>query len=583
MGVLGINAYAHNAAAVVYDREGTVGAEQERFDHKRRSGAFPIDVLRDVILPITDRNAIKAVAFPWKPLRFLRTYLRLCCNDLPRSLSLIHPRACPHLNVASGVRFLRLRSELARALGVFRAPVRFVEHHLAHASNAFFSSDFDRALVLVADGFGDTCSLSLYLGEKDGLSLIARNSLLDSLGILYACVTQHLGFRTLHDEGKVMALSAYGDDSLEREFARIVQCLPGGRYRFDVSYLNYNSSGERRPFSEKFERAFGPARAPGEPLGARHYNLAKALQRTVERVIVHVVRYAAGAHRVDRLCFSGGVALNCVLNGRLVSDTGLRSIFVPPAPDDSGAALGAAQAVAHLELGWPRYTLDSAALGPEYTVGRIGAALRGEQCEISEPPDAAEKVAELLAKGCVVGWFQGRMEYGPRALGQRSILADPRRRDIQQVLNGMKRREAFRPFALAILSEHVHEVVRPALPSPYMGFAGVVRREMRASIPGAVHVDGSVRFQTVEPAAGSLRLRAVVEAFYRRTGIPCVVNTSLNCQMPIAATPEDALACFHAAGLDAICLGPYLVQRGPERPRHDESSALAATARAVPR
>jgi carbamoyltransferase len=559
--ILALNAYAHNAAAALYDGEHVLAAEQERFDGVRKSGAFPADVIRHVLLPAADAREIDLVAYPWKPRRFAATYLKVFCNDLPRSLELVHPRCSPHLNVRSGLSvLLRLRTDLRRALGGRLPRIRFVEHHLAHAANAFFSSDFDRALILVADAFGDICSLSLFIGEGQRISKVYENQFLDSLGILYSSVTKHLGFRTLYDEGKVMALAGYGEDSLVEEFGRIVRLLPDGQYRLDFSYLNFHHSGEWRPFSRKFERIFGPPCANGEPLTPMHYNLAQALQRTVEDTILHVVRAARGRHGIDRLCFAGGLALNCLVNGRIVREAGLRAVFVPPAPDDSGAVLGAAQAVLHLELGRPRRPVHSAALGPEYTTDRMRAAVPVGRYAVSEPPDVAAKAAELVAEGRIVGWFQGRMEFGPRALGQRSILGDPRRADLQERLNRMKRREAFRPFAPAVLSEHASALLRHAAPSPYMSFATAVEPRLRADIPGALHIDGTARFQTIERVDPS-PLRPVVEAFYRATGIPCVVNTSLNCQSPIAATPEDAMACFERADLDAAFLGPYLVRR----------------------
>src|SRR5207247_2068295 len=290
------------------------------------------------------------------------------------------------------------------------------------------SSDFDRALILVADAFGDICSLSLFIGEGQRIRKVYENHFLDSLGILYSSVTKHLGFRTLYDEGKVMALAGYGDDSSVEEF--------------------------------------------------------------------------------------GGLALNCLLSGRIVREAGLCAVFVPPAPDDSGAVLGAAQAVLHVDLGRPRRPIHSAALGPEYTTDRIRAALPVGRYAVFEPTDVAAKAAELIAGGCIVGWFQGRMEFGPRALGQRSILGDPRRADLHERLNRMKRREAFRPFAPAVLAEHAGTLLRHVTRSPFMSFATVVEPRLRASIPGALHIDGTARFQTLECGDPS-PIRRVVEAFHR--------------------------------------------------------------------
>lgn len=573
MAVLALNAYAHNAAVALYDGRRPLAAEQERFDGVKKSGAFPHEALRQLVLPAISPADVTCIAYPWKPSRFTATYLKLFCNDLPRSLELIDPRCSPRLNILSGLKVLfRLRSQLRRALGTRLPPVHFVEHHLAHAANAFYSSSFERALIVVADAFGDICSLSVFVGEGGQLRKVHENRFLDSLGMLYACVTQYLGYRTLLDEGKVMALAGFGDDSLEPAFRRIVRLLPGGEYVFDFSYLNFNRSGERRPFTEKFERTFGPPRRPGEPLSPAHYNVARALQRTTEETILHVVRGARARYKIDWLCVAGGVALNCLANGRIVREAGFRSLFVPPAPDDSGAVLGAAQAVAHMTLAMPRNgPLEAADLGPEYTAARMRATLTRSAYTVSEPPDVAEAAAELIDAGHVVGWFQGRMEFGPRALGYRSILADPRRAELQGRLNALKGREHFRPFGPAVLRERCAELFEGVDASPYMSIAALVRPVARTRIPAAVHVDGTARVQTLEADRGG-PLRAVVEAFHRRTGVPCVVNTSLNCHSPIAATPEDALACFERAGLDELVLGPYLVRRPSRKQRGGHGS-----------
>jgi carbamoyltransferase len=277
--------------------------------------------------------------------------------------------------------------------------------------------------------------------------------------------------------------------------------------------------------------------------------------------MLHVLRGARERYGIDRLCIAGGVALNCLANGRVARESGFDAIFVPPAPDDSGAVLGAAQAVAHMTLGIPRNGgLERADLGPEYTQARIRAALSATPYGVSQPHDLADAAAQLIDAGQIVGWFQGRMEFGPRALGYRSILADPRRPDLQEKLNALKHRESFRPFAPAVLAEHCDELFDGASPSPFMSIAARARAGACERIPAAVHVDGTARIQTLGTNDGG-PLRAVVEAFYRRTGVPCVINTSLNCATPIAATPEDALACFERAQLDALFIGPYLVTR----------------------
>jgi carbamoyltransferase len=566
MNIVGLAAYAHNAAAALYDGTRVVAAEQERFDGVRKSGAFPGAVFQEVILRHIDPREIDLLAYPWSPKRFLPTYCKIFLNDPPHSLALIDPRCSPRLNVFSGIRTLtRLRSDIRRVLGRRPPPVRFVEHHLSHAANAYFSSPFDRALVLVADAFGDVCSLSIFVGEGSHLRKVYENNFLDSLGMLYSCVTRHLGYPTLMGEGRVMALAGLGDESLVANFKEIVKLLPNGEYRFDFSYLNFHRDGERAPFAKKFHQLFGPPRGEQEPITPKHCSLARALQRTVEDTLAHVVRETLERFKLDRLCFAGGLALNCLANGRLLRETPAREIFVPSAPDDAGAVLGAAQAVAHLQLGMPRERgIDCGDLGPGYPPQRVKEALRHLPYQVSEPANVAEEVAGLIASNRIVAWFQGRMEFGPRALGYRSILADPRQPEVRTRLNRHKGREQFRPYGAAVLAEYRGSYFDGRNPSPFMSFADPTVHRTRSSIPGVTHADGTTRVQTLEPGTQN-PLRPVIEAFFRRTGVPCVVNTSLNRQSPIAATPEDAVGCFINADLDALAIGPYLVHRRDSR------------------
>ncbi len=571
MAVLGINAYAHDASvALVEGGRALVALEEERFDRVPKSASFPsrcLEVLRERLDLVAAE--VEAIAFPWERLRLMGTVAGLVLGDMPPRPGLLLPSANPHMHFGTALRFLGVGRALRRALGEgLRAPLLEIEHHRAHAASAYYHAPFDSAAILVMDGFGDRCSTSLHHGRGAEIRTLERNRLLDSLGILYAVVTRHLGFRTVHDEGRTMALAALGSDALVPAFRELVELRPGGRYRLDRSFFGFHRAGERRPVSPRFERRFGPARRPEDPLLPRHLDLARALQRTLEAVVLHVARELRRRTGEKRLCLGGGVALNCVANTLLAEAAGFDEVFVPPAPGDSGLALGAALLAEASLRGGRRPEPPDAFLGPAYRSGELAAALRGARLHHRRcrRPEAA--AARALARGRVVAWFQGRAETGPRALGHRSLLADPRDPGAADRLNlRIKRREPWRPFAPAVLEEHAAGWFAAPRPSPFMSFAVPVRAEVRARIPAVVAADGSARLQTVGDSPGCLR--KLLEAFHRETGLPLVLNTSFNVREPTVCTPADAIRTFAESEIDLLFLGPYVAWRagfGPEPP-----------------
>ena len=435
-----------------------------------------------------------------------------------------------------------------------------VAHHDAHAACAFFSSDFDDALVLVADAFGDECSISAYVGRDGTVEQVYRNRLVASLGVLYSCVTLYLGYKTVLDEGKVMALASYGTDAYVDEFRRIVELRDDGTVDLDWSWINFHRAGEIRPFTKRFEEAFGPPRKPDEPLEQRHKDLAFALQRRTEDALLHLARSLREKHGARNLAFAGGVAMNCVSAGRMARECGFDATFVPANPDDGGTPLGAAMWHAHCTLARPRgQSVPSAAVGLAFDEARVSSALGGREHVVVDDP--AEEAAALLAAGRTVGWFQGRMEIGPRALGNRSLLADPRDPGMQDHLNAnVKHREPYRPYAPSVLDEAVAEWYPDSPYSPFMSFTSRVAPEHAEEVPAVTHVDGTARVQSVREDVAPDYHR-LISAFARRTGVPLVLNTSLNDREPICATPEDALRCFDGTQLDALLMGDRLVLR----------------------
>ena len=430
----------------------------------------------------------------------------------------------------------------------------------------FFASPFEEALVLVMDGYGDDASSSAYVGRGNRLERHWSTGIFNSLGLVYTFVTQHLGFAGFGDEGKVMALAAFGEDTYVERFRDVVRPTPDGGYAVDMSYFDYDAFGQLRPMRRKFVEAFGEARARHEPITDQHRDLAFALQAVSEEIILHIVRAQLGKFPQRDLVMTGGVALNCVANGKILEHTDVRRIWVPPCASDTGAPLGSALWHYHQTLGQPRkFELTHPFYGRAYSDDQVQRALQAAGLRYQRLEEGAllRRVAQDLADGRIVGWFQGRFEMGPRALGNRSILADPRRAEMRDILNAkVKKREGFRPFAPAVLVERSAEYFEISQPDPFMTLAPRVRVDKLSVIPAAVHVDGTGRIQTVERSANP-RYWGLIEAFGRLTGVPVLLNTSFNRKEPIVARPEDAIACYLEGGMDVLVLGDfYTTDRG---------------------
>ncbi len=567
--VLGLNAYSHDAGvALVVDGRLVFAAEEERYDRVKHSAAFPRQAIAAALaFAGVGTSDIDRVAFCWrKDMARLRKALYVL-GRLPFSLPFLTERPDglpPRLSYLRSI--ARLPHDLAGA-GI-AAPVAYVEHHFAHAVQAHRFGPADEAAIVTADGMGEWTATATWRAGREGLARVAERTYPQSLGKVYAAVTQHLGFRPDADEGKTMGLAPYGRPALVGAFREIVRPDPLSLYRIDLTAFDY-PRGRTTMAGVPFARRFGPAREPEGPLESCHEDLAHAAQTVLEEALLEVARTLArrsapqggeGGH----LGLAGGLFLNCALNGRLAREAGFDSLFVFPAAGDAGAAAGAAAWVAGME----RTELKDALFGDAFDSQAIGAALEGRPARtVADAPAAA---ARAIADGKVVGWFQGRMEFGPRALGARSILADPRDPEIKDRLNRtVKFREAFRPFAPAVLEEAAPEWFLSPRPSPFMLLVFPVRPERRATIPGVVHVDGTARVQTVAQGAGPFR--RLIEAFAARTGVPVVLNTSLNVRgEPIVRTPQEALTCFDRSGIDVLVMGDRLLEkrgpRGPETP-----------------
>ncbi|MBZ5696702.1 MAG: carbamoyltransferase [Acidobacteriia bacterium] len=582
--ILGINAYhANAAAAIVVDGRLVAAVEEERLNRVKYAAGLPVRAIQFCLEQAGVKLAqVDHIAIPRDPWARLGTKLRYAMR-MPRF-------ALDRVRVMR--RFAGIREELAAAFEIapedIRAQFHRIEHHTAHLASAFFVSPFDRAAALSADGLGDFASFMCASGEGPKMRVLGEVAFPHSLGMYYTALTQYLGFWKFGDEYKVMGLAAYGQPDYLDEFRRIVRPHGPFSFRLGLDYFAHQSQGpemswreaDRTPvlgrlFSPYLEKRLGAARKAEEPLAARHYNLAASMQAALEEVLIACWNGLAKRSGQKALCLAGGVAFNCVANGKIFDATPFEKVFVQPAAGDAGLSIGAAFAVNHGVLGRPReFTMNHAYWGPQSSASEIrrvvdqaGAVDDTEIAELAEPA-LLQTTARHIAGGKIVGWFQGAAEWGPRALGNRSILADPRRPEMKDILNRrIKHRETFRPFAPSILEEATGEFFEKTHPSPFMTFAYPVRPEKRAVIPAPTHVDGTARLQTVTREANPLYwklLRAVGDL----TGVPVVLNTSFNDNEPIVCRPEEALDCFRRTQMDVLILGNFILEK--------KSSAAAA-------
>ncbi len=569
MRILGLVACTHDSGlALLADGVPELVLEEERFNRDKHTKAFPRLALQAALgAELSGLADVDVITTPWDVAKLRRSFASAVLGRLPGSLSLILERShTPQDNEIVLLNWALARKLRRLARRLLRPPIVNVGHHDAHAAS-FFVSPFEEAAVLVMDGFGDDAATSVYTGRGNRLERRWHTGIFNSLGMVYTFVTEYLGFGGFSDEGKVMALAACGGPSYVPRFRDCIRLLPEGRYALNMDYFSFDTFGQLRPFKRGFYDVFGPPRGKGEPLTDRHRDIAHALQAVTEDVVLHIVRELSRTTPSRQLVFSGGVALNCVANARILEDTDMQSVWVPPCASDTGAPLGSALWHYHQTLGHPRgFEMRHAFFGLEYDDARILGALRAAGLAHEHLDDATllRRVARDLADGKVVGWFQGRFEMGPRALGNRSILADPRRVEIKDVINRkIKHREPFRPFAPAVLLERAAEFFHVAQPDPFMTLAPRVREDKRHLIPAAVHVDGTGRIQTVERAANP-RYHGLIAAFAALTGVPVLLNTSFNQQEPIVASPEEAISCYLRTGMDVLVLGGFYTSEGKE-------------------
>jgi carbamoyltransferase len=559
--VLGIN-FSNDAAAALVSEEGVLAAvTEERYARVKHHAGWPAASIRFCLqhagLTLGD---LDAVAFAWNPAVYMDTPLRRhqSWRHQTEYLAAVPNQLLPMLSGMGDVTHLEERLHFAGRHKPLR--IVFVTHHLAHAASAFYVSPFEESAILTYDGYGERTSTLLLHGRGVELEELSRVEFPHSLGSLYAAITQHLGFRVNSGEGKVMGLASYGEPRFLPELQKMVRLLPRGRFEIDLSYFSYYLERPRR-YTKKLLDALGPEREPESEIDARHKDIAASLQAMLEAALDHLLAHLATETRSRNLCMAGGVSLNCVANGRCFFRSAFRDLYIQPAAGDNGAALGAALYVLHKLEGAPRrFVLRHDCLGPENSDEEIARELQIRDVAAERVRDVARTGAALLAKGFILGWHQGRAEFGPRALGARSILADPRLADMKDVLNArVKFREYFRPFAPSVLAERVGDFFSPSFPSPFMLLCHDVLPEKREVVPAITHVDGTARIHSVERDVSPLYY-ALIEEFGRLTGVPMVLDTSFNIRgEPIVNSVKESLQCFLTTDMDFLLIGSFLL------------------------
>jgi carbamoyltransferase len=574
MYILGINAYHADASACIYHNDQLIAAsEEERFRRIKHWAGFPTAAIdfclqeAGISIQQVDYIAISRdpkANFGKKVFTALKNRLSVA-NILNRATNLkkaahITEEICTHFKIDKRI---------------LKAQIINVEHHRSHLASAFFASDFEEAALLSIDGFGDYSSTMIGIGKGNQIEVLDTVSYPHSAGVFYTTFTQYLGFPHYGDEYKVMGLAPYGEAKYVDQLKDVLIFKEDGLFELNLAYFNHPKKGVQMAweggvphmdslYTPYLVGKFGPVRGKEEPLSQYHKDLAASIQRITEELIFHILNHLQKKTGLKNICIAGGVAQNSVANGKIISNTGFEKLYIPPAGHDAGTCLGAALWVYNQVLKKPRIPkTNHGYLGSQFTNEEIIACLEKEGIAFEKLEGEAlfNKVSDCLIDAGVVGWFQGRAEFGPRALGHRSILADPRRADAKEILNAkIKRRESFRPFAPSILKEYVEEYFELVDEVPFMEKVFPIKKEKHAIIPAVTHVDGTGRLQTVDRDVEP-KYYGLIENFRKKTGVPILLNTSFNENEPIVNTPEEALACYLRTKMDLLVMGDIVVSR----------------------
>jgi len=557
MNILGISCYFHDSAACLICDEKLYAAQEERFNRIKHSQDFPIRAinfcLSEANITVNDLDIIVFYEKPflkfWRVLKsFIETFpysYRAFMKYMPRYL---------------GERLI-LPIKISEELG-YDGKVLFSSHHISHSASAFFSSPFNEAAIVTADGVGEFATLTISKGEGNTIKTLKEQRFPNSPGLIYSAFTSFLGFRANGGEGKVMAMASYGKPVFKKEFSQLFDTFDDGSFCLKHGFFDFKSG--QIAYTSKFIKMFGKQRNNGEELLQKHFDIAATLQDFLEKRMIAVTQYARKLTGSENICMSGGVLLNCVMNRKIEKKSGFKNIFIQPAAGDAGGALGAALYVKHAINKEPRFLImENASLGPRYSNSSIKNTVlnSGFKCEYLEEEEMLERVCSDIYSGKIIGWFQGRMEFGPRALGKRSILASPSISNMREILNDkVKHREWFRPYGISILREFLSDYVDTSTPNNFMLNVAWINEDKKNDIPAAVHIDGSVRYQTVDEKDGIYY--RLIKKYYQKFNIPLIINTSFNDNNePIVCSPEDAVKSFSNMNIDRLCIGNYYLSK----------------------
>ncbi|MEX0929822.1 MAG: carbamoyltransferase C-terminal domain-containing protein [Balneolales bacterium] len=578
--ILGLNTYhGDSSACLIKDGVLIAAAEEERFRRIKHWAGFPAEAIKycleeaGVVIEQVDFTAVNRYprASLWRRARYILA-------NRPEVGMLFE-------KIKNLRKVLNIEDELAMVIpgATYKGEIRFVDHHRAHLASSFLVSPFEEAVTVSVDGFGDFASTSWGRGKGSGLDMDGKVYFPHSLGMFYQALTQYLGFPNYGDEYKVMGLAPYGEPEYGEEMNQIVRLKSDGTFALNLKYFRHHTDKVAYEwngcspevgtlYSPALETLLGPARSKGEAVTQKHKNVARSVQAMYEKALFHLLNNLHGRYKLDALALSGGCAMNSVANGKISRETPFKNVYIQSAAGDAGGALGAAYWVWYRESGALRdFRMDHAFWGPQFSESYINMMmevknekLNEKYCRITRAADTGQLcdyAARAIADGKVVGWFQGRMEWGPRALGNRSILCDPRRANMKEILNvKIKRRESFRPFAPSILREAVSEWFEVEEDVPFMMKVLPVRKEKQNDIPAVTHVDGSGRLQTVTRENNALYYD-LISRFNEITGVPMLLNTSFNENEPVVCRPEEALDCFLRTKMDVLVIGNHILAR----------------------
>lgn len=562
MYVLGISAYYHDSSVcLLKDGKVIAAVEEERLTRIKHDNAFPSKAISKC-LEIADisKDEIDYVAYYEKPLKKFERVIDTFVNTYPFSARAFMEGVPEWLGGK-----IKVEKTIADTLGIPRNRILFVPHHLSHASSTFYPSKFEEAAIVTIDGVGEYATAGLFYGVKNRIYPVKEIHFPNSLGLLYSTLTSFLGFRVNNDEYKVMGLAAYGKPTYEKEILKLIDTNSDGSFSLSMKYFNFSRG--YRMWSRNLENLLGNPRNQNDLINKRHKDIAASLQLVTEKVYFLLLKNLYEITSCNNLCISGGVGLNSLANGKIYDHTKFQNVYILGPAGDGGTSLGAALFVYHAYLGKsPRKTIGSLCLGSKWSNKSIEKIIKMQGLSYKKFRDQKEKTdytAKLLSKGFVIGWFQGKMEFGPRALGARSILAKPGPRKMKSLVNRIKKREQFRPFAGSVLQTEAHnlfDVPHKNYWSPFMNFVFPAKKEKRKDIEAIVHKDNTCRIQTVNQDNGIYF--SLIKSFYKLTGIPCILNTSFNVAgEPIVETPGQAVKDFLKTDIDYLVIEDYLVHK----------------------